>query len=81
MEYINKISLLINELKALVYAETEEQLIHLYSAVEKGRVTNKYPYYLEHIQTLGPIDKNGHTATESASLFEEITQTTLLRLE
>ena len=47
-------SFLINELKALVYAETEEQLIHLYSAVEKDRVTNKYPNYLEHIQTLWP---------------------------
>ena len=45
---------MINELKALVYAETEEQLIHLYSAVEKGPVTNKYPNYLEHIQTLWP---------------------------
>ena len=45
-------SFLINELKALVYAETEEQLIHLYSAVEKGSVTNKYPNYLEDIQTL-----------------------------
>ena len=45
---------LINKLKAIVYAQTEEQLIHQHSVVMGCPVTNKYPNYLEQIQTLWP---------------------------
>ena len=47
-------SFLINQLKTLVYAESEEQLNHRYSAAKKCSVTNKYRNYLQHIQTLWP---------------------------
>ena len=47
-------SFLIKQLKVLVYAETEELLIHQYSAAQKCPVTNKYPNYLQHIQALWP---------------------------
>ena len=47
-------SFLINELKTLVYAETEEQLICQHTVIKECPVTNKYPNYLEHIQTLWP---------------------------